>query len=198
MLLGIFEKLKNAIDGKGIREKVLYAVLTSLVLAGMFFFFSSTTAALRDEPIELAAGFLDDAVKILKNLTNRVMPGENKEVAQIDGEAIRKKNSGGAEESISDFERFFLNMNTRGVFKQGFESRVDSKFSANVDIRGLLTGTNIDLATGTIIASNIIYDVVAGDGIAVSGGQTPTVSSLYWTQDGNTILTKNPALSLQI
>ena len=94
--------MKDAVDGRNSREKSLYAVLASLIITSVFFYFSFA-AALRSEPIGLAAGFFEDAGKILNNFTERLMPGGDNKMAQIDGEAIRRINSGDAEKRGSDF-----------------------------------------------------------------------------------------------
>ncbi|MGE5041440.1 MAG: MerR family DNA-binding transcriptional regulator, partial [Candidatus Levyibacteriota bacterium] len=45
----------------------------------------------------------------------------------------------------------------------------------NQDVR--INNKNLDLGTGQITASNIIYSVTPGAGISVSGGQTPTIAN---------------------
>src|SRR3989344_2499003 len=127
----------------------------------------------------------------------------------IDGQAIREKNRVLSEatttrsaSTISINAQSFFNASStfrgRAYFLSGLTSNGPAEFQQEVVVRGLLRGTDIDLGSGTITASNIIYSVSAGDGITVTGGQRPTISDAFWRQQGNTISTKNPLLSLSV
>lgn len=71
--------------------------------------------------------------------------------------------------------------------KQVLAAIADSYLNINVetDVNGVLHtkggikshGADADLETGRVFASNIIYNLVAGDNITVSDGQTPTISA---------------------
>ncbi|MDA1316508.1 MAG: MerR family DNA-binding transcriptional regulator, partial [bacterium] len=60
---------------------------------------------------------------------------------------------------------------------------------ATLNVRGLsifeddieAPGQNLNLAEGRITAANVIYSVTAGEGIIITGGQTPTISSAVQT-----------------
>ncbi|HRN70103.1 MAG TPA: hypothetical protein PLS49_02860, partial [Candidatus Woesebacteria bacterium] len=45
-------------------------------------------------------------------------------------------------------------------------------------------GSNVTLGEGTIIASNIIYSLIAGEGVTITGGQNPIISLASPTGSG--------------
>ena len=72
-----------------------------------------------------------------------------------------------------------------------FRINVPSSFSQNVeflngiDVTGVATtsggiitnNSDVDAGDGSVFASNLIYGIIAGEGITVSAGQTPTITS---------------------
>ncbi|HSX40305.1 MAG TPA: MerR family DNA-binding transcriptional regulator, partial [Candidatus Saccharimonadales bacterium] len=54
-----------------------------------------------------------------------------------------------------------------------------ASFSAQTFFGGDLTATdhNLDLGTGKITASNVVYGITAGTGISISGGQNPVITN---------------------
>jgi|GEM_PF-1681420 len=104
----------------------------------------------------------------------------------INGQAIREKNNLGAV-AVATENSSTITINGTGLFQEG------------VIVRGLLRGTDIDLGSGTIIASNVLYGLTAGDGIQITGDkQRPTVSQSFWARSGNNIVTKDPSLGLEV
>ena len=105
MLYDLARKLNKLIGRKGLAGKIFYAFSASAVLMVFLFFLAPSAESFKGEPAKLAAGFFSDARAIFKNIADRIMPDANNiELAQIDGEAIRRKNSGGAEEELSDLD----------------------------------------------------------------------------------------------
>src|SRR3989338_10339084 len=119
----------------------------------------------------------------------------------IDGRAIRQKNSS-AVVPVLFSSRSVFTVHIPSVFKgeADFFSALTSNASTTINkgmiVKGLIRGENIDLATGTIFASNIIYDVLSGDGITVSGGQRPVFSQTFFTIQGSILAVRDPSLLL--
>lgn len=140
----------------------------------------------------LMAGVVESTTSFFKNITSR-FPRTAKPTQNINGREIRQKNL------TSTFSPIV------SVTPQGVKLKVSAKsdfreealFSKEITVRGLLRGTEIDLGSGTITASNIAYGILAGDGMEVTGGQRPVISSAFWTRRGNLIVTKDPSLSLE-
>ncbi len=172
---------------------LLGCFLAALVLtAGLIGVWSAEASSLEDaqdltvlslsSSRPLFAAFLDDAGTFIRSLFRRLIPSRAV-TADLDGQAIRQKNSGLLAPSTP---RSTVRIN------------VPSEFKTEVTVRGLLRGTDIDLGSGTIIASNVIYGVTAGDGIVITGGQRPAVSSAFWRRRGDVIVTRDPGLSLEV
>src|SRR3989344_5420121 len=61
----------------------------------------------------------------------------------------------------------------------------DAEFLKGISVSGIATTSggidtqnfDVDAGTGSVFASNLIYGLVAGDGIAIGPGQTPTVTN---------------------
>lgn len=65
-----------------------------------------------------------------------------------------------------------LRSNLKYVFNNSADVLNGMKIRGDVDA----DGSNVNLGNGTILASNIIYRILAGDGITITGGQNPTIS----------------------
>ena len=120
------------------------------------------------------AGILDTTKNLLGQVFRRIIPART--TPEVDGQAIREKN---ALSSIA----VALNRSTTTV-----SINVPSTFEREVVMRGILRGTDIDLGSGSIVASNVLYGLVEGEGITVEGDrQRPTISQTFWARRGNII-----------
>ena len=80
--------------------------------------------------------------------------------------------------SIGD-AKFIFRVNVPASFSQNVE------FLNGIDVTGVATtsggiitnNSDVDAGTGSVFASNLIYGLVAGSGITISAGQTPTITS---------------------
>ncbi|KKW33513.1 MAG: PKD domain containing protein [Parcubacteria group bacterium GW2011_GWA1_53_13] len=141
----------------------------------------------RAEFASLFAGIFDS----IGNFFRRFATNRKAEESIVDGQAIREKNRQIA--ALFTGAETLVDVNAESRFKGS------AGFSKDVSVEGLLRGTEIDLGTGKITAGNIIYEVIGGDGILVSGDrQRPVVSQLFWMRRGNSIVTRDPGLSLEI
>ncbi len=75
-----------------------------------------------------------------------------------------------------------LQSNLKYVFNNSAEVLNGMRIRGDVDA----DGSNVTLGEGTIIASNIIYSLIAGDGITITPGQNPTISVTNPTSSGVT------------
>src|SRR3989338_7877170 len=133
------------------------------------------------------AGIFDS----ISNFFRRFATERSQEEATIDGQAIREKNRAAA--LLFAGADTLVDVNAESTFKG------EARFNEEVTMDALMRGVEIDLGEGTITASNIVYEVLPGDGILVSGDrQRPTISQLFWVQVGNKIQTRDPGLSLEI
>ena len=79
----------------------------------------------------------------------------------------------------SESPNFIFNVNVPSFFREnvdvdgGLTVKGKAVFADGID----LSGSDLDLGEGRITASNITYSVSAGEGIAVTAGQTPTISN---------------------
>ncbi|HVZ67681.1 MAG TPA: helix-turn-helix domain-containing protein, partial [Patescibacteria group bacterium] len=98
-------------------------------------------------------------------------------------------------------QKYVLNVNVISSFQK------EANFigGLKIDNRAVLTpadkeGSYIDLGTGTILASNIIYGVTAGTGIDVTSGQNPVITNTgvlsIGGQTGNVTLTAGSGISI--
>ena len=97
---------------------------------------------------------------------------------EIDKQRTRKsiKNVLALEESNWDNTTFFINIDTNIKKLEVAESlKVNGPSVFNGDVS--IPNQSLNLGTGSITASNILYGVKAGDGIEVTSGQTPTISN---------------------
>src|SRR3989344_5765607 len=141
----------------------------------------------RAEFASLFAGIFDS----IGNFFRRFATNRKAEESIVDGQAIREKNRQIA--ALFTGAETLVDVNAESRFKGS------AGFSKDVSVEGLLRGTEIDLGTGRITAGNIIYEVIGGDGILISGDrQRPAVSQLFWMRRGNSIVTRDPGLSLEI
>src|SRR3989344_3343103 len=141
----------------------------------------------RAEFASLFAGIFDS----IGNFFRRFATDRKAEESIVDGQAIREKNRQIA--ALFTGAETLVDVNAESRFKGS------AGFSKDVSVEGLLRGTEIDLGTGRITAGNIIYEVIGGDGILISGDrQRPVVSELFWMRRGNSIVTRDPSMSLEI
>ena len=146
-----------------------------------------------------AAGFLWVSGVSFQDLAEFRFEGDVSPAVNLDGDAVRAQNPDiPAESAVSGRPIPLLRINAVMDVAGSSTYRQRVEFLNGMSVHGLLTGENIDLATGTIIASNIIYGVSGGSGIVVSGGQNPVISQTFWTQTGDTIVTQDPGLNLGI
>ncbi|KKU06270.1 MAG: hypothetical protein UX07_C0003G0001, partial [Parcubacteria group bacterium GW2011_GWA2_45_30] len=136
------------------------------------------------------AAIMEESVSFFRRVFGRKNAEE--QAAVLDGQAIRAKNRSVQSSSPSAVAPGVTIM-TPSFFRQ------EAEFSNEVTIRGLLRGTDVDLGQGIITASNIIYNIEAGDGILVTGdSQRPVISQEFWARSGDRIVTRDPGISLEI
>src|SRR3989344_5657569 len=107
-----------------------------------------------------------------------------------EAQRIREKNSQLETTTPTPTTAPNVSVNGSSLFTQESQFRSGVRIQGTVRLDGdlLAPGRKIDLGNGTITASNILYSLIAGDGIRITGGQNATISSLYWTQNGNAIV----------
>ncbi|MBI2122193.1 MAG: hypothetical protein HYT98_03655 [Candidatus Sungbacteria bacterium] len=136
------------------------------------------------------AAIMEESVSFFQRLFGRGSAPEK--TAALDGQAIRNKNRS-VESLPSSSVAPGVTIAAPSLFRR------QAEFSSEITVRGILRGTDIDLGQGTIIASNIVYNVSAGDGILVTGDpQRPVISQEFWARSGDRIVTRDPELSLEI
>ncbi|MEK7173510.1 MAG: hypothetical protein AAB710_00320, partial [Patescibacteria group bacterium] len=100
---------------------------------------------------------------------------------------IRQQNSASGEDALPfSTEEAELNVNAESLFKE------QTKFRKDILLQGDLfaDGRRVELGAGTLTASNVLYSIVGGDGIVISGfSQRPTISATqqFW-QLNDTVL----------
>jgi hypothetical protein len=112
--------------------------------------------------------------------------------------------------AATEAPHFIFKVNVPSFFNENTE------FAKDVDIKGGLTvqgkavfnsginlnNNNLDLGTGTITASNILYGLKAGNGVTISSGQNPTIAvtntgvSSLQSQTGDLTLTAGSGISI--
>src|SRR3989344_6083411 len=131
------------------------------------------------------AGVFDTTRSFLKNAVQKVFPSNA--TPALNGQAIREKNLLSSVSLATGGGTTVVSINAPSTFEE------------EVVIRGLLRGTNIDLGAGVITASNILYEIVPGDGIAIEGDrQRPIIYHTFWALRGKTIVTSDPSFSLEV
>lgn len=75
---------------------------------------------------------------------------------------------------LSDKVGSVLGRATSPFLKINVETEMDKLLSANGGI--VTNGADVNLGDGQLTASNVIYDIVAGENVTVGTGQTPTIS----------------------
>ena len=110
---------------------------------------------------------------------------------------IRQKSDADSESAIpfSSDTVSELNVNAPSLFKEQTQFQKDIFLDGNINAEG----GNVNLGLGTLTAGNVLYGLVAGDGISLSGiAQRPTISSLFWRREEDRIRTQEEGLSLAL
>src|SRR3989344_2283639 len=102
--------------------------------------------------------------------------GTGSSLSPEDAIRIRQQNDSISENAIpfSSDDISELNVNAPSLFKE------QTQFQKNILLQGDLTadGSHIELGGGTLSASNVLYGLLAGDGISIVGNtQRPTISA---------------------
>src|SRR3990167_3851587 len=102
--------------------------------------------------------------------------GTGSSLSPEDAISIRQQNDSISENAIpfSSDDISELNVNAPSLFKE------QTQFQKNILLQGDLTadGSHIELGGGTLSASNVLYGLLAGDGISIVGNtQRPTISA---------------------
>src|SRR3989344_3624889 len=88
-----------------------------------------------------------------------------------------------------------LNVNAPSLFKEQTQFRKDIFLDGSLNA----LGGNVNLGSGNLTAGNVLYGLVAGDGISLSGTlQRPTIASLFWRQENDRIRTRQENRSLEL
>ncbi len=104
---------------------------------------------------------------------------------------IKGKSEAPVYENVSDYKnravlgqetktnRFVFSVNIPSEFAKSVQFLDTIKVSGIATLSGgiITENSNIDAGTGTLTASNVVYGLVAGTGIAIGSGQTPTVTN---------------------
>ncbi|MDP3770537.1 MAG: hypothetical protein U1A25_02540 [Candidatus Sungbacteria bacterium] len=158
-----------------------------------------TFARVINAPINLTASIFDSVRNFLHIISGGRIGGA---AIALDVRAIRDKNRGtpvSATEGTSTPAS--VNIHAPAGFKQSVEFTNGFTSQSSVIINGLLTSQEINVGAGNITASNILYGLTAGEGIEITGeSQRPTITAtnIIWKQEGTTVTTRDPALSLAI
>ena len=150
-------QLEPAVAQQDIYEgpNILASLVKSLALTGLVLIIGSSllTTAYNLPPTHPLLQDTKDALlgrlvnKVPSNLVQRVAPSEIGEV---------------------------LARTTSPYLKINVETEIAKLLDAFGGIK--TDGADVNLSSGNLTASNVIYDIVAGDNVSISSGQTPTIS----------------------
>ncbi|TSC80200.1 MAG: hypothetical protein G01um101429_244, partial [Parcubacteria group bacterium Gr01-1014_29] len=182
----LFQTVTHAVEQQGV------------IFNGIKSYFTPTLAALRG-----TSRIQDKASADIRSAIDRLLSFSFRDsvspmsLTPEEAARIRQKNNLTGENAlpfVSD-NATELNINAQSLFKE------QTQFRKNILLQGnlLADGSRVELGTGTLTASNVLYGLTGGDGILISGGrQQPIISSSLWVVADNTITTRTQDLSLAL
>ncbi|MEI6533228.1 MAG: hypothetical protein WCO06_05315, partial [Candidatus Roizmanbacteria bacterium] len=93
---------------------------------------------------------------------------------------VARQQSDGNVLAVSDSKDKVFGVNIPVIMRKNVQTGGDLEVRGVASIEGTLTvnGGVIDAGSGRVLASNILYSLTAGEGIDISGGQTPVIRSV--------------------